>query len=101
MKSKPTQFKDKGQSSKFFQQKNPNKAPNADAHPNVDGKDPSGCHFYGKSGDVQRDCIWFMKWLNKKGTNVITFVDESLYVNYATNRWWVDSGATIHVANSL
>ena len=42
-----------------------------------------------------------MKWINKKGTNVITFVDESLYVNYATNTWWVDSGATIHVANSL
>ena len=42
-----------------------------------------------------------MRWLNKKGTDVITFVEESLYVNYATNTWWIDSGATIHITNSL
>ena len=42
-----------------------------------------------------------MRWLNKKGTDVITFVDESLYIDYATDSWWIDSGATIHVANSL
>jgi len=24
-----------------------------------------------------------------------------LYVDYATNTWWIDSGATVHVANSL
>ena len=42
-----------------------------------------------------------MRWLNKKGNDIITFVDESLYVDYTTNTWWIDSGATVYVANSL
>ena len=42
-----------------------------------------------------------MRWLSKKGTDVVSFVDESLNIDYATNSWWIDSGATIHVANSL
>ena len=95
IKPKPSQFKNKGQSSKQCQQKKQEKTPNADA--NV----PEGCRFCGKSGHIQKDCIGFMRWLNKKGTDSITFIDESLYINYATNTWWVDSGATIHVANSL
>jgi len=33
--------------------------------------------------------------------NIITFVNESLYVQYAKSTWWIDSGATVHVANSL
>ena len=39
--------------------------------------------------------------MNKKGTDIITFIDESLYADYATSTWWIDSGATINVANSL
>ena len=31
----------------------------------------------------------------------ITFIDESLYLSYAKSTWWIDSGATVHVANSL
>ena len=33
--------------------------------------------------------------------DIITFIDESLYLSYAKSTWWIDSGATIHVANSL
>jgi hypothetical protein len=29
------------------------------------------------------------------------FVDESLFLSYAKSTWWIDSGATIDVANSL
>jgi hypothetical protein len=29
------------------------------------------------------------------------FVDESLFLSYAKFTWWIDSCATIHVANSL
>jgi hypothetical protein len=29
------------------------------------------------------------------------FVDESLFLSYAKSTWWIDSGATIHIANSL
>jgi hypothetical protein len=37
----------------------------------------------------------------KKGENIITFINESLYVQYSKFTWWIDSGATVHVANSL
>jgi hypothetical protein len=37
----------------------------------------------------------------RKGEDIITFIDESLYLSYAKSTWWIDSGATIHVVNSL
>jgi hypothetical protein len=37
----------------------------------------------------------------KKGENIITFINESLYVQYSKSTWWIDLGATVHVANSL
>ena len=33
--------------------------------------------------------------------DIIIFVDESLYLSYARSTWWIDSGAIVHVANSL
>jgi hypothetical protein len=36
-----------------------------------------------------------------KGEDIITFVDESLYLSYSKSTWWIDSGATTHVANSM
>jgi hypothetical protein len=39
--------------------------------------------------------------MEKKGENIITFINESLYVQYSKSTWWIDSGATVHVANSL
>jgi len=33
--------------------------------------------------------------------DIITFIDVSLYLSYAKSIWWIDSGAIIHVANSL
>ena len=37
----------------------------------------------------------------KRGEDFITFIDEFLYLSYSKSTWWIDSGATIHVANSL
>jgi hypothetical protein len=37
----------------------------------------------------------------KKGEDIITFVDETLYLRYSKSTWWIDSGATIHVANYI
>ena len=37
----------------------------------------------------------------RKGEDTITFVDESLYLSYDKSTWWIDSGATTHVSNSL
>jgi hypothetical protein len=42
-----------------------------------------------------------MKHLNKQGDDHVTFIDESLFLSYSKSTWWIDSGATIHVANSL
>jgi hypothetical protein len=36
-----------------------------------------------------------------KGEDIITFVDESLYLSYSKSTWWIDSGAPTHVANSM
>ena len=36
----------------------------------------------------------------RKGEDIITFVDEFLYLSYAKSTWWIDSGAAIYVANS-
>jgi hypothetical protein len=49
----------------------------------------------------QKNCIKFLKHLNKQGEDHVTFVDESLFLSYAKSTWWIDSVATIHVANSL
>jgi hypothetical protein len=37
--------------------------------------------------------------MNREGEDHITFVDESLFLSYTKSTWWIDSGATIHVAN--
>jgi hypothetical protein len=36
-----------------------------------------------------------------KGNYIVSFVNESLYTQFSKSTWWIDSGATIHVANSL
>ena len=48
-----------------------------------------------------RDCPEFLKSLLKRGEDYITFIDESLYLSYTKSTWWLDSGVTIHVINSL
>jgi hypothetical protein len=37
----------------------------------------------------------------EKGEDIITFVYETLYLSYSKSTWWIDSGATVHVANSM
>jgi hypothetical protein len=52
-----------------------------------------------------RDCVEFLKWLNMRGKNkcnyLITSINESLYLDYSSCTWWIDSGVTIHIVNSL
>jgi hypothetical protein len=49
----------------------------------------------------QKNCIEFLKNLNKQGEDHVTFVDESLFLSYSKSTWWINSGATIHIVNSL
>ena len=54
-----------------------------------------------QEGHYERDCPGFLKWMNKADTDEITFVDESLYVDFSIKSRWTDSRATTHVANSM
>jgi hypothetical protein len=67
---------------------------------------PKGvCRHCKKEGHYMRDCVEFLKWLNMRGKNkcedLITSIDESMYLDYLTCTWWIDSGATIYVVNYL
>jgi hypothetical protein len=61
-------------------------------------KDGKVCHFCGDDTHYKNDCV---KWLTHKGEDYIIFIDESLYVNFSLHTWWIDSGATVHICNSL
>jgi hypothetical protein len=63
--------------------------------------DKDQCRWCKRRGHYQKNCIEFLKHLNREGEDHVTFVDESLFLNYAQSTWWIDSGVTIHVANSL
>ena len=65
-----------------------------------DIKKESSCFFCKKKGHVKKDCIKFKTWLEKKG-NFLAFVYESNMVNINHNTWWIDSGISIHVSNTL
>jgi hypothetical protein len=56
--------------------------------------------WYKRRGHYQKNYIEFLKHLNKQGEEHVTFIDESLFLSYSRSTWWIDSGATTHVANS-
>jgi hypothetical protein len=63
--------------------------------------DKDQCKWCKRRGHYQKNCIEFLKHLNKHGEDHVTFADESLFLSYSKSTWWIDSDATIHVANSL
>ena len=50
---------------------------------------------------MKKDCSKFKIWLDKKGTQFSFVCYESNMVNVNHNTWWIDSGSTIHVSNTL
>ena len=69
--------------------------------PKSDIKKDEKCFFYKKKGHVKKKCLKFQKWLEKKGNPTSFICYESNMVNVNTNTWWIDSGSTIHISNSL
>lgn len=57
------------------------------------------CH---QKGHFKKRCPQFLlRVMAKNGENIISFVNESLYKQYFKSTWWIDLGASVHVANSL
>jgi hypothetical protein len=60
------------------------------------------CLYCKKERHYKKNCPEFLKMIMaKKGENIITFINESMYVQYLKSTWWIDSGTTVHIANSL
>ncbi|KAL5775767.1 hypothetical protein ACOSP7_013324 [Xanthoceras sorbifolium] len=69
--------------------------------PKTDIKKESRCFFCKKKGHMKKDCAKFKKWLDDKGNQISFVCYESNMVNININTWWIDSGSTIHITNSL
>ena len=65
------------------------------------GKSSLVCSFCKSPKHMQKECAGFKEWLQKKGNDVVSFIDESFLANFSPNTWWIDSGATVHISNSL
>ena len=67
------------------------------------------CFFCKKPGHMKKSCQKYKKWLEKsKGKGNVAIYKGEVLVCFETNNtefdknsWWVDSGASIHVTNSL
>ena len=59
------------------------------------------CNYRKKFGHKKADCKKLKAMLKRKGRLLVKFCLESNVVNVPSNTWWLDTGATIHVTNSL
>ncbi|KAF7823447.1 Retrovirus-related Pol polyprotein from transposon TNT 1-94 [Senna tora] len=64
--------------------------------PNVERKDQkaSKCHFCGKDGYFQKDCLKRKAWFEKKDKSSALVCYESNLAKVPYNTWWLDYGAT-------
>jgi hypothetical protein len=64
--------------------------------------DKDQCLHSKKTGHFKKDCPdWLKEIMTKKGIDTVSFGNESLYLEFSKSTWWIDSGKTVHVANSL
>ena len=59
------------------------------------------CRFCGKFGHFQKDCLKRKAWFEKKGKLSALVCFESNLVEVPYNTWWIDSGCTAHVSNTM
>jgi GAG-pre-integrase domain/Integrase core domain len=59
------------------------------------------CHHCKKRGHMRKDYKKFKNYLVKKGNDFNSMICESLLVDILLNTWWVDTGAYVHITNSL
>jgi hypothetical protein len=58
------------------------------------------CMYCKENGHYKKNYPEFLKYLLKNDNDQVIFIDESLFLEFSTSTWWIDSGVTIHVANS-
>jgi hypothetical protein len=59
------------------------------------------CMYCKEKWHYKKNCPEFLKYLLKNSNVQVTFIDEPLFLEFSTSTWWIDSGMTIHVVNSL
>ena len=60
------------------------------------------CHFGGKFGNFQKDCLKRKAWFEKKGKHNAYYVCfETNLTEVPHNSWWIDSRCTTHVSNMM
>ena len=60
------------------------------------------CLYYKKTGHYKKNCPDYLKMIMaKKGENIITFINESLYVQYSKSTWWIDVTPRVSALHNL
>ena len=78
--------------------KPPPKFPNK---PRVFSVPMNTCLHCKQEGHHKKRCPDFLKYLLDNGKDQVNFIDESMYLEFSTSTWRIDSGATVYIANSL
>ena len=67
-------------------------------------RDGDRCFFCKKKGHIKKDCAKFKAWLSKReptSNDSLALVCESNLSEALSSSWWLDSGATNHVAFTI
>ena len=59
------------------------------------------CHFCKKVRHYQNDCLKCKAWFEKKDKPYTFVCFESNLTEVPYNTWWIDSGCTTHVSNTM
>ena len=78
-----------------------NKAIKSQANQEGNGKNVTKCFFCKKKEHMKKNCPKFQKWLEKKGKSISLVCYESNMASVNINTWWINSGSTIQITNSL
>ena len=59
------------------------------------------CYFCYKVGHLKKDCLKRKAWFEKKGKPCALVCFESNFTEVPHNTWWIDSGSTTHISNTM